>query len=613
MKRILSLLLALCMMFCTALPAFALDIGADGIPTMVGVCGEDTLDSGTPTIGESGDVSGNETPIPGETEGFGTIRLTLKDVDNGSLLIGAVLEIYRVSDDVKLGELITSGDGTAISQPLPVGDYYLLELQAPSGYEASTEKYPLTVAIGETADITVLYKRILPNIGMVKIIKTDAADSNQKLSGAIFSVYETTGGKKMGELLTGEDGTATLELPENDYTIRETAAPEGYQLSTESISLHLKAGETRELTVKNSKAEPEQPEKPGTLRIVKADKDSGKKLKDAVFGVYRSDDDKLVKKITTDRKGIAELELPVGDYYIRELEAPDGYKLKKAAINFHIDADETKELTVKNVKEDSEDETGTLRIIKEDKETGDPLKNATFGIYDSDDYKINELPTGKDGTAELDLPVGIYYLRELEAPKGYQLDRKKVTFKVTEDKTIKVTVENTKEKEADKTGTLRIVKSAAGTGRRLSGAVFGVYASSGDKRLDELATDKDGVATLDLPVGSYYLKEQKAPEGFEMETARIQFNIVADGKTLVEVTNEKEGGEPTPEQAFTPTVPIISPTPTNPPTPTSPEITLPKTGEAFPTLQYALALLCLGTAALCGTVLYRQRKKPENE
>lgn len=534
----------------------------------------------------------------------GHIRLTKKDVDTGAALSGAAFGIYRVSDNEKVGEITTGSDGMATSLLLPAMDYYLLELRAPADYEISTDKIPVTVLDGNTAEATAINKRLPepepePNkTGTVKIIKVDADDKGKTLSGAVFSVYETATGKKVGELLTGKDGTASLELPEGDFTLRETTAPEGYTLSTESISVHLKAGETRELTVTNHKDVAE----PGTLHVVKVDKNGGKKLKDAVFGIYDADSDKKLDEITTDRKGVAEIDLPVGDYYLRELEAPDGYECSEKRINFSISANKTTEKTVKNSKEESDEDTGTLVIIKEDKDTGEELRNAVFGIYDSDGDKIDEVETGKDGTAELDLDTGSYYLRELSAPEGYQKDSKKIIFKITADKTTKVTVKNEKVPEDEKAGTLRIVKSAAGTGARLSGASFAVYAVDGNQKVADLITGTDGVAELSLEPGSYYLKEQRAPEGFKLETARILFTITADTKTNVEVTNEKEGA-PTPAPT----------TPKNPGTPgDTPQVTIPKTGETFPTLQYALAAFLLAASAICGAALYRKRK-PQNQ
>ena len=77
-------------------------------------------------------------------------------------------------------------------------------------------------------------------------------------------------------------------------------------------------------------------------------------------------------------------------------------------------------------------------------------------------------------------------------------------------------------------GTLRIQNAAAGTGERLSGAVFAVYENNGAKK-GEL-TLKDGAASLSLPAGDYYLKQQKAPSGYGVEPARIVFSI-SEGET----------------------------------------------------------------------------------
>lgn len=128
-------------------------------------------------------------------------------------------------------------------------------------------------------------------------------------------------------------------------------------------------------------------------------------------------------------------------------------------------------------------------------------------------------------------------------------------------------------------GVLRIRNAAAGTGERLSGAVFSVHEKDGTKK-GEL-TLQDGAASLSLPVGEYYLKQLKAPAGYGVEPARIAFAISTGETTLAEVTSEADL------------------------TNTDPQDIIPKTGERPPAQAYALSALCYAAALLCGFKLRR--------
>ena len=133
------------------------------------------------------------------------------------------------------------------------------------------------------------------------------------------------------------------------------------------------------------------------------------------------------------------------------------------------------------------------------------------------------------------------------------------------------------------------MKKAAGSGQPLPGAVFEVFTLADNKKAGEIISGADGTAVLSLPAGDYYLLEKTAPAGFKLESARILFRIKAGAVVKVEVTNMKEDGSQP-----------VQPSKPNPPTGT-PDISIPKTGEAFPTLDYMLAGLLFaspGPAAL---------------
>jgi uncharacterized surface anchored protein len=136
---------------------------------------------------------------------------------------------------------------------------------------------------------------------------------------------------------------------------------------------------------------------------------------------------------------------------------------------------------------------------------------------------------------------------------------------------------------------LQIIKQAEQTGKYLSGAVFGVYRVSDNGKITELTTNADGEASYSLENGDYYLRELKAPYGYIAEAARIYFTV-SDGATVkVEVTNLRD---PNITDAEIP----------------GGNITVPKTGEDFPTMNYVFGFTLLALAALCGVCLFGASK-----
>ena len=539
-KRITAFFISLCLFILMATPMAALAAAE------------------MPAAESAETVSGNGLGEPGGTEEdpgtlgetapeTGWIRVLKTDADTGAPLPGASFKVYHAADDTEAGELLT-GNGGMGQTALAPGDYYLLEQCAPEGYQLSAEKYAFTVAGGETTALTAANKPLPapePKMAALKITKTDADQKDRRLSGAVFSVYEEESGRKVGELMTGNDGTAGMELSAGSYTMKETTAPEGYLLSSNAIHVSLQEGEVKELTVTNRReGETEDSEEPGALRITKRDSESGKRLKDAIFGIYETDTDNCMGEVTTDRKGVAEIELEPGSYYLLELEAPEGYRLDEEKTGFRVRSGITTEKTVKNVKEE-EKETEEKKE-EEKQETG-----AQASPFDSLFSALSSAPfsgTSSTGASATSARTG---------DSGSQT-------------------------EAKKTGTLQVSNSAAGTGEKLSGQVLAVYKSDGKKAGE--VTVKNGKGTLTLAEGDYYLRERKSPAGFFGETARIRFSVTASMTTEVEITSERDMEH------------------------TNPQDIIPKTGETLPLIPAGLSALCFLSAAVCGFSLNRMKQ-----
>lgn len=549
-----------------------------------------------------------EIVVPNE-RGYGMVKV-LKTGENGVPLSGVAFDIYRGANDEKVGELRTGADGSAQAE-LPLDRYYLVETAAAEGYLLPEGSVVFAlVEHGATVEVAVQNKKEptpQPQGGRIRLIKQ--SEDGKLLPGAVFGVYRADTNEKVDELATGSDGaavSAALPVLEQGYYLLEQTAPAGYVLSTEKTAVAVKEGETAEITLTNKAVEkptPPVPEsKPGKLLIVKKAEKTGTLLKGAVFGVFRASDDKRMDEITTDRYGEATLELAADEYYLRELDAPAGFKLDSGRIAFRIKSDEIREVTVTNKQEAST--AGSLLVIKKS-ENGKPLSGAVFGVYDAATReKLEEIATDRYGEAVLELEAGGYFLRELKAPAGYALSEDKVDFKIKTGETKEITLSNKRlepeSPEAPDTGTVKLVKKAAGSGQPLPGAVFEVFSLADNKKAGEIMSGADGTAALSIPAGDYYLLEKTAPAGFRLESARILFRIRAGATVKVDVTNMKEDGSQP-----------VQPSKPNPPTGT-PGISIPKTGEAFPTLNVALAGLLFVLAGACGIALWRGRRKGQH-
>lgn len=461
-----------------------------------------------------------------------------------------------------------------------------------------------TIAV--SASISLAFESIPePTTGWINLTKTDSSNASVLLPSAVFGVYNAATDEKLGELTTDEDGTATIELPIGEVYLLEQTAPEGYKLSADRIDVTMIGGKTVEITAVNEPIpEPEPTPDPeptdGRIKLVKKDADDSKFLSGAVFGIYRASDDVKVCELESGADGTAISPLlPAGDYYLKELTAPDSYQLSGDKHGVTVVAGETASITITNKKvpapaPDPEPTDGKIKLIKKDADTGKLLANALFGVYrTSDDVKIGELETNSKGEAEITLSASEYYLKELKSPDKYELSKEKFGVIVKAGKVTEITITNPQISEPhqdDPAGDMLLIKKAAGTAKRLSGAVFGVYRTSDGVKLTEITTGSDGTATLSLEPGNYYCIELKAPTGFTLDSTKIPFTIKNNETVEVEVTNVPVQDAPKPDE----------------PKPTPPVITIPKTGEAFPVMNYTLAALCMGVALYCGIKLRRR-------
>ncbi|GAA6408903.1 hypothetical protein K040078D81_30200 [Blautia hominis] len=189
-----------------------------------------------------------------------------------------------------------------------------------------------------------------------------------------------------------------------------------------------------------------------------------------------------------------------------------------------------------------------IDLQKADKETGEtkPQGNAEFSgaVYEVKNKAgtvVDKMTTNTSGKAtSVPLATGTYTVKEITAPKGYELDKKTYTVTFTNtDLTQSVYRKSVRSEEPVKKGSVTLKKISSGSGKTLKGAVFYLYTGKNQK-VGEYTTDEEGcIIVKDLPWNSYFFIEQTAPDGYELSDKKIEFaiNKESTGKT-VELTAE---------------------------------------------------------------------------
>ncbi|EPR4667150.1 SpaA isopeptide-forming pilin-related protein [Listeria monocytogenes] len=541
-------------------------------------------------------------------EAFFQVKLTKEDAETGAktqgaaTLKGAEYTFYADSALSKPLQTVSIGDdNTATSQKFSFENktertIYAKETKAPVGYNIDTTVYPIkatqdnqtTEVFLETA--TSKDKVIKGSVDLVKFADTPLINdplnplpSGQKmpLVGAEFTLTSDTTGEVVATMVTDENGRAHQDnLVYDMYTVHESVTPEGYK-AVEDFKIKVDTeGKTYYYTLEDTAKQSE-------IKIVKKDATTGKVIPVAgvefqildVNGNVITQDINYPMPLTLDTFATADdgtLVLPssltFGDYYLKEIKAPNGYTLNKELIPFTVDgSQELVTVECENTPQMGKivldkfgetvdnDKTTTNKLVY--KET--LLPNTEYDVIAKNDIKtadgttrakkgevVEHVKTDAKGHAETkELFLGDYTLHETKAPVGYALGAdKEVSLKYAAQE-VKVT--STSVDLHNKLVKSDVVITKKGSdGKKLAGVEFSLYDSHG-KLIMTGTTDKNGQLTFkNVPYLSagYSVKETKGIDGYKMDTTAQKVSIEKDGESiLLTFVNEKIPAKPLPK------------------------------------------------------------------
>ncbi|MCY7786576.1 SpaA isopeptide-forming pilin-related protein [Bacillus inaquosorum] len=464
----------------------------------------------------------------------GKVSLTKENAE-GQKLEGAVFNIVDQDGNTVQEGLTSNKDGKIEASGLAPGRYAFVETKAPSGYVLNTEKKEFLIsesAAGkpESADAGIAVN----DKGAVELTKEDA--DGQKLEGAVFKIIDKEGKTVQEELASDKNGRVTASgLAPGRYAFVETKAPSGYVLNTEKI----------EFTISESAAGKPEPAKAGiainykgAVELTKENAE-GQKLEGAVFKIIDQEGNTVQEELTSDKDGnITASGLAPGRYAFVETKAPSGYVLNTEKKEFTISESAAGKPGSAEAGIAVNDK-GSVQLTKEDQD-GKGLAGAVFKITDSNGETVrDDLVSKEGGKIEVDgLAPGSYQFIEKEAPDGYLLSEKPVSFTIKAEysgkpEQVKVTAVNIK-------NLVVLTKvDQHDNNKVLQGAEFNLTDANGKVLKSGLTTDEKGQITVHgLKAGEYQFVETKAPKDYHLDQTPISFKITNTETKPIDITVE---------------------------------------------------------------------------
>ena len=511
-----------------------------------------------------------------------SLSVEKKDAEDKTAILGAVFGLYAAENIKNADGSVIIEEGTLLEKAVsnengivsfikdyPFAKYTAKELERPAGYVTNEEVISFdTEYQGQDVKVAEYSSEYLNTPTTFEFTKEDIT-SSAELSGATLTVLDKDGNVVETWTSDADEPHVIKKLVVGEtYILREEYAPYGY-LKAADIEFTVEDTEKIQgVTMKDVVPN-------GTIII---NKDGEfvtditlikghwydfvfnyfkKSLAGVTFDVYAAEDilsadglgtvyfekDELIDTIVTDDNGYAMIgELPLGKYYLVETKTLDGFVLDAAPIEADLSyIDQDTPIVYAGMDVTNERVKVEISVTKKDAETDEVLEGAVFGLFAKEDIlnsdgdiivkageEIERAVSGKDGKATFvsDLPLGKYYVKETEAPKGYATTEEEFDIDASyqgddvpvlcfeaefKDRPTKVEFSKT-----DVTGEFELI-----------GAKLSIIDSEG-KVIESWTSEGTPHMVEKLPAGSYTLREETAPYGYRIAND-VTFDVADTG------------------------------------------------------------------------------------
>lgn len=466
---------------------------------------------------------------------------------NKGSVSGAVFEVRAVEDIVgkdgtlwfkadEVAATLTTRDGEAETDPLPLGHYYVTEVSAPAGYIFDSTRYDILLEARDHVTPTVSVCVIAVNdfmptkISLLKekeILNTETDQDGMTHTtlkrvpgeGFVFGLYNGDPITYAGGTLKADTLLATAvsdkngkisfsgQFPHGKYCVRELSGPDGWKLSEADILLRISdefATEHHEIVI-NMDTPVVNELIHNDVRVSKTDLTGSDYLPHTLIEVKSEDGKTVLKDYTGDDGYLPSFPAVPGKYTYREVLAPEGYELCVTELAFSIN--EHGEVEGKTAVADDYTRFSLLKVDEYHK----PLAGVEFGLFREDGTQQAAAVSDEKGLVTFEkIPYGTYTIQETKTLTGYLKNFTKVPI------TIDGTFVNPKEPIAtlENCQSVILIQKVDQNNTALQGAEFGLYDESG-KLVMTAVSDMEGKARfVGADYGKYTIRELSAPDGY---------------------------------------------------------------------------------------------------